>query len=233
MKKLWLIVGAMVFQGAAWAASVAPPQPQVQITAGDGSVRVFRVEDVRMTDLGDHAVRWDLPGVDFGGVRFSDFSFTYDPDPFIIWAFGAVNLTASPATFTLTFSTPFSAGPYDLLKSQLAASIADPSGSVSATGVSHDTAIDGVTLLATTMPDCVGGVASLACAGASGSVAVATAATGLLATEAKFTIGLRDTLTSTGKAELLASPVPEPATTALWLAGLLLACVAVRRKHIC
>lgn len=163
-----------------------------------------------------------------------------DIDPFIDYQFTALNFGENAQQFLLTFTLPYTLGPYDTLTHEFSSTVSefDQSGGatvVPANGFMAIPFIDGTDIAAAALgtgcaPIETPGFADLVCDPfASKSVSVTTLTDGSFGVNVAFTLSGGDALTGQGRAELLNTQVvPEPVT--LSLLGLGLAVAAARRR---
>lgn len=217
------------------AATLATGAPaSVNVVASDGSVRHFVAGDgsVKVVTQGD-VVTWFIDSFTLAGVDFNGVQFSYDTDPFVTLTVGVFNATSNPLSFVFTIGAPFVGGPYDTVSSELTADVFSQELAASLTGISHQTRVDGVTQLVTTLPDCLDPVLDCGIATGSAGLVPASGATGQLASVLAFTVGLRDQATLQIRSDLFnaSTGVPEPALLPLLLLVALAATAASASHH--
>lgn len=162
-----------------------------------------------------------------------------DIDPFITYSFGALNFGDVAQQFVLTFTLPYTLGPYDTLTHEFSSTVSDfgQSGGAAVVPTNAFMAIpfiDGTDVAAAGLgtgctPLDTPGFTDLVCDPfSSANVAVTTLADGLFGVTVAFSLSGGDGIAGQGRVELLQT-VPEPVT--LSLLGLGLAVVTLRRHR--
>ncbi|MBM3726033.1 MAG: PEP-CTERM sorting domain-containing protein [Acidobacteria bacterium] len=177
-------------------------------------------------------------GMDVGGKFNLAGVAASNSDPWVEYALGVKNITGGPLAFMFVFSTPFVGGPYGSLQSSYSSSVTDGSptnGSITVTpgaAFIHTPKVDGTAHGELDAAGC-------ALAGAPGFSGTCfalsdiivwiptTGAFGTLSIELKFILSPGDLISVNGRAEIF--PVPEPVSTALVGAGLMVVALASRR----
>ena len=158
---------------------------------------------------------------------------TTSPDPFILYGFGAANLTTLPETFTYNISTGVLGGPYDTISNSFKGSMTDFAGNgVSLTGIVQKALLDAVNVPAVQLGPhtCTGGPGAAftgyPCPAGPGFGPVTAMVPQLFYTslgmDLTFTLSPMDSASFNGVVDLTLSP--EPTTAAL--IGLSLLCLA-------
>ena len=177
-------------------------------------------------------------GMIVGDITTADFSLsvsdtTTSPDPFIIYGFGAANLTTAPETFSYSISTPVTLGPYDTISNSFKGSMTDFAGDgVSLTGIVQMALLNAVNVPAVQLgpSTCTGGpgvpLTGYPCPAGPGFGPVSAMVPQLFYTslgmDLTFTLSPGDSASFNGVVDLTLSP--EPTTAAL--IGLSLLCLA-------
>ncbi len=233
-----LFTAAIVaLSGEAGATAAAGPSAIVAI---DGTVTsstvAFRPDpkDPKLTvfegaSVGDGPIRFTMGG-------------TMNSDPFISWSVGLTNFTDAAVTFLFTFTTPVVGGPYNEVRTSLAGTLTDGRGDgVAATVLQSSALLDSVLVPGSVIgspcsyaPAGIGAVGACPPAPATqygeAVVAVPSNFYALFTSTFELTLSAGDQASFQGSAILGVAEVPEPATAALLLAGLLLL-VGVRRMR--
>jgi len=182
------------------------------------------------TDSGDGT--WSADVLFVGGLGSVSGTINSNPDPFLDYSFGVMNLTSSDLTFSFLFLSPYAGGPFGGLKSSHASSVTDggaaPNGAIvispdAATGFVHNPVLDGAEITAAAVsPGCALAAApgfSDNCQGFSLiAVPISSGLTGLFGVRLQFTVSPGDLISLVGRVELLeelAEPIPEPAYAAI------------------
>ena len=163
-----------------------------------------------------------------------------DIDPFIIYSFSALNFGENPQQFALSFTLPYTLGPYDTLTHEFSSTVTDidqtgTAGVVPTNAFMSIPFIDGTDIAAAGLgtgctPIDTPGFVDLVCDPfSSKSVTVTTLADGIFGVNVAFTLSGGDAITGQGRVELLNQVVPEPVTISLL--GLGLVVVAARRRR--
>jgi hypothetical protein len=173
-------------------------------------------------------------GTIFGNIQGNDWNLSVDatttPDPFVLYAIGAVNLTGAPLAFSFSFTTPLLGGPYNQLTNTFNGSMTDLIGDgVTLSGIMQMALLDSSNVPAVQLGTftCVGGPglpsSNYACPAGPGfgpvTAAVPSAFYTTLGTNLTFTVSSVDSASFNG--DVVLSSVPEPTTAALIGLGLL------------
>jgi hypothetical protein len=168
----------------------------------------------------------------------------FSTDPFIDYSFSVKNFTDSTLSFTVSLSTPFVGGPYNVLTTDHWSTVEDgdirPDGKVtigtSVFSFIHNPQIDGSVIPGSQISGGCSLIGSPAFSGpcqAQGNpviVSTSTGKTGTLAIVLAFTLSPHDSYSAFGSADI--SFVPEPATYAQLLAGIVLLLLLGARRRI-
>jgi hypothetical protein len=161
-----------------------------------------------------------------------------DVDPFIDYAFTALNLNENAFEFAFLFLTPYVLGPYNTLLSEFSSTVTDtlgsggaavaPSGAFMAIPQIDSVDVAGAELGVGCTPLMAPGATVDCDPFSSSSVAVSTAANGNFGVLISFFLSGGDSISAQGRVELTDASVPEPVS--LVLMGLGISVVAARRR---
>ena len=173
-----------------------------------------------------------------GDIATADWSLSVSgtsttPDPFILYGFGAANLTGAPLTFSFSITTPVREGPYNEISNSFNGSMTDFAGDgVNLSGIVLMALLNGLNVPAVQLgpSTCTGGpgapLMNYPCPAGPGfgpvSATVPMALYTTLGMNPIFTLSSLDSASFNGAVDLTASP--EPTTAAL--IGLSLLCLA-------
>ena len=223
---LWattLVVAAASFP--LQAAIIPSPVPSAQLSVGGQQVDISGLT----TSYDPVAKRGNISG----NIQTADWqvslNVTTNPDPFVLYAVGAVNSTGAPLSFSFTFTTPLLLGPYDLITNSFDGSMTDLLGDgVTLSGIAQLGLLNGSNVPAVQLATftCAAGLAAPLtnhpCPAGPGfgpvSAGVPSAFYSTLGANLSFTVSPVDSASFNGG--VLLAAVPEPASLALLGLGL-------------
>jgi hypothetical protein len=174
---------------------------------------------------------------------------SFGSDPFVTYSYGVQNFTSAPLLFTFVFSTTYVDGPYDILRSTHSDSFTNffpltgggtIDNKVTVTPAApqtfiHQPFVNGVPVGGInpggTKFGPTGPFSGNFESGLTVDVPGAYPASGTLSIVTSYVVSAGDLYSLNGIAELVATPVPEPATYAFLGAGLLVLGLMVRRRQ--